>query len=254
MPPRRAERLLARGREGHRDLRLLRVLPFADRMPVRHSEEAERKRTVDHALRLYENPLKQVLYLLLNLAMSLFFVAAGFLFVAAGLVLIRSSKPTPVGLFVLALGLLSVVFFGLGGLVLLVSEVRRLLRPRPVLQVDAQGWTYTPARLDWTQYVAWQQISRVALQCQRVRPKRRFLLVLEEEHHSDTTPSDARRTTISPSPSPPSASVVMFVELNPLFLHASPGKLVRMLQRMRTEFAGELSRYGIAVADTIEDI
>lgn len=196
---------------------------------------------MDHVLRFYVNPLKQVVYLPFSLV-----------FVAAGLALIHSAKPTPVGQYVLALGYLSVAFFGLGSCVLLFSVGRSLLRPRPVLQVDAQGWTYTPAGQDWTQHVAWQEMSRVALQRQRVRSRRRFLLVLEEEPRGDTAPSDADTSTISPSP--PSSSVVMFVELNPFFLHATPGKLMRMLERMQTECAAELERHGITVVTTVVDI
>lgn len=196
---------------------------------------------MDHVLRLYANPLKQVVYL----PFSLFFVVVG-------LALIHSAKPTPVGLYVLALGCLSVAFFGLGSCVLLVSIGHSLLRPRPVLQVDAQGWTYAPAGLDWTQHAAWQEVSRIALQRQHIRSKRRFLLVLEEERRGDAAQSDAG--TSATNPSPPSSAVVMFVELDSIFPYATPGRLMRVLERIRTEFAAELDRYGITGATTIVDI
>jgi hypothetical protein len=51
-----------------------------------------------------------------------------------------------------------------------------------------------------------------------------------------------------------SSSVVMFVELNTIFLHATPGQLMRVLERIRTEFAAELQRHHITVANTIQDI
>lgn len=197
---------------------------------------------MNHVLRFYANPLKQVVYLLFSL-----------LFVAAGLALIHSSRTTPVGLYVLVLGYLDVVFFGLGSCVLLVSIVRSFLRPRLALQVDTQGWTYTPAGLDWTQHAAWQKVSRIAIQRQRIsRSKRRFLLVLEEERRGDAAQSDAG--TSATSPSPLSNAMVMFVELDSIFPYATPGRLMRMLERIRTEFAAELDRYGITVATTIVDI
>jgi hypothetical protein len=107
-----------------------------------------------------------------------------------------------------------------------------------VLQVNTHGWTYAPDGLDWTQHVEWQDIRRVALQRQRVRSKRRFLLVLEDKHHSETDPSEA----------------VLFIELNDLFLHASQAKADGVLERIQTEFAAELDRHAITVANAIEDI
>jgi hypothetical protein len=128
--------------------------------------------------------------------------------------------------------------FGLGSVVFLYSVGRRLLRPHLVLQVNTHGWTYAPDGLDWTQHVEWQDIRRVALQRQRVRSKRRFLLVLEDKHHSETDPSEA----------------VLFIELNDLFLHASQAKADGVLERIQTEFAAELDRHAITVANAIEDI
>jgi hypothetical protein len=201
---------------------------------------AERNKAMGHVLRLYENPLKQVVY-----------IPGSLLFAAIGLVFIRASRPTPVGVFLLALGCLSVAFFGLGGVALLISVGYHLVRPRLVLQVDARGWTSTPAGLRWTQHVAWQDVSRVALQSQRVRSKHRFLLVWEEDRLGEAAPAGARGRPVNASA--PSDPVVLFVELNDLFLRVSPGKALGLLERIRTEFAAELDRHGITVANTIED-
>jgi hypothetical protein len=192
-----------------------------------------------HMLRLYENPLKQVGY-----------IPGSLLFAAIGLVFIRASRPTPVGVFLLALGCLCVAFFGLGGVVHLCSVGCRLVRPRPVLRVDARGWTYSPAGLGSTQHVAWQDVSRVALHSQRVKSKRRFLLVLEEDRPGEAAPADVRGRAVNASA--PSDPVVMFVELNDLFLRVSPAKALGLLERIRAEFAAELDRDGIRVANAIE--
>jgi hypothetical protein len=195
---------------------------------------------MDHTLRLYANPLKEALVLPIALA-----------FVAVGVLMMRYAHLTPAGLFVLTLGIVDVAFFGLGGVTLLVSILRHLVRPRPVLRIDAKGWTYTPTNLSWTAHTDWQSISRVAIQCQRVRWRRRFLLIVEGKAQDAV---GANEPTAEDSTPRPPESVVMYLALNDIFLRTSPRKASRLLERIQLEFAGELDRYGVTVASTIEDI
>jgi hypothetical protein len=91
-------------------------------------EETARKRAIVHVLRLYERPLKQVVYL----PMALPFVATGVAMIYSAV--IRSKEPTLARIFALALGGFSVASFGLGSVVFLYSVGRRLLRPHLVGQ------------------------------------------------------------------------------------------------------------------------
>lgn len=195
---------------------------------------------MDHTLRLYGNPFKQSLYLLISLG-----------FVAAGLLLLRSPKYSA-GALNVVMAYLCIGFFGLGSVVFLYSMARDLLVRHPVLQVDAQGWTYHPALGLHSQHVPWQDVGRVALYRQRVKSSRMFYLVLEARHPDELPPSPARAMAASLYPS--MARVVMTVPLNTVLMRMSPAKAERLLRRVQTEFSGELHSYGIAVAGKIQDM
>ena len=47
---------------------------------------------------------------------------------------------------------------------------------------------------------------------------------------------------------------LMGVPLNTVFMRASPTKVGRLLHRIQAEFAEVSHRYGITVADTIQDM
>jgi hypothetical protein len=100
--------------------------------------------------------------------------------------------------------------------------------------------------------VAWQDIRRVVLQQQPVRSKRRYLLILEDARFDEPTLSEA--SVQSATPAALSDPVVLYVELNDLFLRITPEKAMGLLERIRTEFAVELARYGVNVANGIEAI
>jgi len=195
---------------------------------------------VDHTLRLYSNPFKQSLYLLISLG-----------FVAAGLLLLRGPKFSADALNVV-IAYLCIGFFGLGSVVFLYSMVRDLLGRHPVLQVDAQGWTYNPALGFHSQHVPWQDVGRVALYRQRLKSSRMFYLVLEARHPDELPPSRTRAMTARFYPS--MSLAVMSVPLNTVLMRASPAKVERLLHRVKTEFSGELDSYGIAVGDQIQDM
>jgi len=168
---------------------------------------------MDHVVRLCERPLNGIATLVLAIP----FVAVGAAMMYSAV--IRSTASILGRVFMLALGGLSVAFFGVGSSVYLCSVGLRLLRPRPVLEVDAQGWTYAPTGR-WTQRVAWQDFQRVALLRQPVRSKRRYVLMLEDERSSEPTPSEAHIQTATPAA--PSDSVVLPRRTQrPLFAHHS---------------------------------
>lgn len=195
---------------------------------------------MDHMLRLYNSPFKQSLYLLGSLS-----------FVAVGLLLLsepkfRASTPNVV------MAYLCIGFFGLGVVAFLYSMARDLLVRRPLLEVDARGWTYHPALGQRAQHVPWQGVGRVALYRQRVRSSRTIYLVLEARHPDELRPSRAQALTARFYPS--MSLALMAVPLNTAYMRASSAKVERLLQRVQAEFSGELHRYGIAVADTIQDM
>jgi hypothetical protein len=200
---------------------------------------------VDHTLRLYSNPFKQSLYLLGTLG-----------FVAIGVVLLRSAKFSTGGLsavIVLVMACLCIGFFGLGSVVFLYSMARDLLVRRPVLRVDAQGWTYNPALGLHSQQIPWQDVGRVALYQQRLTSSRMLYLVLEARHPDDLPPP-SRMHAMTASLYPSMALAVMTVPLNTVFIRASHAKAERLLHSVQAEFSSELHSYGIAVADTIQDM
>jgi len=195
---------------------------------------------VDHSLRLYTNPFKQSLYLLGSLG-----------FVAVGLLLFldpkfRANTANVIGdYFVIG-------FFGWCSVIFLYSMARDLLVRRPVLQVDAQGWTFNPALGLDPQRVPWQDIGRIALFRQRANSTRMLYLVLEARHPDQLPPSRVRGITARFYPS--MSRAVMTVPLNTAFMRASPAKVERLLHRIQAEFSSEIDNYGIEVVDTMQDM
>ena len=199
-----------------------------------------RRLDVDHTLRLYGNPFKQSLYLIGSLG-----------FVAAGLLLLRDPQFSADTVHV-AMAYLCIGFFGLGTVVFLYSLARDLLMRRPVLQVDARGWTYHSTLGRQAQRVPWQAVGRIALYRQRVRSTRMYYLVLEARHSGQLPPSRARAVTAHFYPS--MARAVMSVPLNAVFMRASPAQVEHLLHSVQAEFFRELQYYGIAVANQIQDM
>jgi hypothetical protein len=199
-----------------------------------------RRLDVDHTLRLYSNPFKQSLYLL-----------GSFGFVAAGLLLLRDPKFSANARNVV-IAYLCIGFFGLGSVVFLYSMARDLLVRHPVLQVDAQGWTYDPALRLHSQHVPWQDVGRVAIYRQRVRSSRMYYLVLEARRADELPPSRARAMAASLYPS--MSVAVMTVPLNTVLMRASPAKVEHLLHSVQAEFPRELRSYSIEVADKIQDM
>jgi hypothetical protein len=179
---------------------------------------------MDHTLRLYGNPFKQALYLLDALG-----------FVAAGLLLL--SDPTfradaPLA----AVAYLCVGFFGLGAVVFLSSLARGLLMRRPLLQVDARGWTYDPALGRHARHVSWREVGRIALYRQRVAWSGAFYLVLEARHPDELPPPLTRALTarLYPARSPVSGFAVK----------ATPAMLTAIGDRARRPERGPAGPHG----------
>jgi hypothetical protein len=203
-----------------------------------------RRLAVDHTLRLYRNPFKQLLYLLVSLG----FVAVGVWMFSDPKV--RADTPRTV------IAYLTVGFFGLGVVVFLFSLARALLVRRPLLQVDAHGWTYDPPLGRNGGHVPWEDIGRVVLFCQhmpsRFRSDRRYFFVLEARHPDQVRHSRVRAFTNRLLPV--FSQSLMGFSVNDAFMRTTPEKVERLLQRIQAEFSDEFHRYGIEVIDAIENM
>jgi hypothetical protein len=199
---------------------------------------------VDHTLRLYRNPFKLLLILLGSLGI-----------VAAGVLLLSDPKFRANTLNVV-MGYLGVGFFGLCAIVFLYALGRDLLVRHPLLQVDAHGWTYDPALGRNGGHVSWEDIGRVVLFCQYIPTRfgsdRRYFFVLEARHPDQLRQSRGRVLTDRLFPA--SSQSLMGFSVNDAFMHTTPAKVERLLQRIQVEFSDEFHRYSIAIADTIEDM
>jgi hypothetical protein len=195
---------------------------------------------VDHALRLYDSPFKQSAYL-----------CASLVFVAVSLALLHDPK-TRANVEDVVGAYLGIGFFGLCAVVFIVQMVRALLVRRPLLQVDALGWTYAPALGGHSQHVSWEDVGSVGLYRQRLTRTKMFYLVLEARHPTAQPPS--RALTMATNLYPVLSRVVLFVPLNAVLMRMSPVTVKRLLGRIQAEFADELLRYGVAVADAIQDM
>jgi hypothetical protein len=198
---------------------------------------------VDHTLRLYRNPFKQLLYLLAGLG----FVAVGVLMLSDPTVRADASRS--------GIAYLTVGFFGLGVVVSLYSLARDLVVRRPLLQVDAHGWTYDPPLGRNGGQVSWEDIGRVVLFCQhlasRFRTNRRYFFILEARHPDQLRQSRVRAFTHRLFPA--FSQSLMGFSVNDAFMRTTPEKVERLLQHIQAEFSEEFHRYGIEVADTIEN-
>lgn len=189
---------------------------------------------MNHTIRLYQNPSKQAILLLGSLG-----------FVAIGLVLIHDPRNA-------VTGYVAVAFFGLCAATFLAMIARDLIRRRPLVQVDAQGWTCNQPLGGKSEHVAWQDIGRITLRRQSMARSRMFYLVLEARHPEALPPSRLRAAAAAIYPT--LTTTLMSIPLNQAFVRTTPAKLERTVHTIQTEFAGELYHYGITIDDTIRNL
>jgi hypothetical protein len=196
---------------------------------------------VDRTFRLYRNPFKLSLLLLVSLGC-----------VALGIVMLSDPK-VRADAFRAGMAYLTVGFFGLGVIVFLYGLARRLLLRRPLLQVDAYGWTYDPPLGRNGGHVAWEDIGRVVLFCQHIPTRfgsdKRYFFILEARDPDQVRPSRLRTFTARFYPA--LSQSLMGFSVNDAFMRATPAKVERLLQRIQAEFSDEFHRYEIEVADAI---
>ena len=185
-------------------------------------------------LRFYAKPLKLVL---------LFIGSA--IFVALGAWMLRtpgtSANPVNVVAAWAAIG-----FFGLCGVVFIIGILHDVVFRRAVLEIDAQGWSYSPPLFVKQQTANWRDIDHVAIYRQwarqsliRRRPEYMYWLVV---HGVD--PGKAARTSRFAARLyrfyPALRAALMVVPLNNLFVHTTQEKVERVLERIHARYDLEL--------------
>jgi hypothetical protein len=189
-------------------------------------------------LRLYANPIKQVLYLLICTA-----------FVATGLWIIQSPGPRGRS-FAPIFGWFAVVFFGLSTVVILITFVVYVLLRRPVVLIDGHGWSYVSGLSPKAQHVDWQGITRIALFRHKFqsgyRSQTHYHLVLfgEAGPFGQTLPRlRARLQKMYPM----FRGAIMTVPLNTLFFRTTTAKCVALLERIEAACGQEMALYDIRI-------
>ncbi|MGZ3601475.1 MAG: STM3941 family protein [Ktedonobacterales bacterium] len=105
----------------------------------------------DYPLRMYANPVKQFLLLLVSAA-----------FVLIGLLMVRDPN-VRADVFTAVMAYAAIIFFGLCTAVFLIAMLRYVVFRRPVLQIDAEEWSYKNPLAGKAQAVTWQNIRAIAL-------------------------------------------------------------------------------------------
>jgi hypothetical protein len=191
-------------------------------------------------LRLYANPVKQFLLLL---------GAAAFVWI--GVVLLQDPKvranPSKT-----AMAYIAIVFFGLCAAVFLIMMLRYVVVRHPVLQIDAQGWTYNPPLAGEAQVVPWQDIGAIALCRQKLPRNTMYYLVVYADNpwNSPTPRAQAFATRFYPSLS----GAAMSIPLNAFFTRATPTKCKRLLERIVSSSGHEIKMYDVQVSGEMYDM
>lgn len=185
-------------------------------------------------LRLYANPVKPFLFLLL----SLVFTSLGFLMLQDPKVQANPSKAV--------WAYVAIVLFGLGSLVFLVMILRNVIGRHPLLQIDAQGWRYTPPLSGKEQAVTWDNVGAIALFQQTLpRGGTVYHLVVYARDPRRLPPTRAR--ALAGSISPALAGAAMSIPVNAFFLRSTFAKSKQLLERIASSSAYEIQYYGVQV-------
>lgn len=185
-------------------------------------------------LRLYANPMKQFLYLL----GSAVFVSIGFLMLQDPKVRANPSQ--------IIAAYAAIIFFGLGGGVFLIMILRYTIFRLPVIQIDAQGWSYKPPLAGKAQTVPWQNIRAIALLRQQMPRTSMYYLVAyardpQQVPHPRTQAFTARFY-------PSLSGAALSIPLNTLFVRTTPAKSKRLLERIASTCAPEIQLHKVQVS------
>ncbi len=199
-----------------------------------HQHAKAHNMLTNQPLRLYANPVKPFLFLL----GSLVFTLLGFLMLQDPKVQANPSKAV--------WAYVAIVLFGLGSLVFVVMIVRNVILRQPVLQIDAQGWRFTPSLSGKEQAVTWDNIGAIALY-QRTLPRGGTvyqLVVYARDPHRLPHP---RASAFTARVSPALAGAAMTIPVNAFFLRSTFAKSKQLLERIASSSAYEIQYYGVQV-------
>lgn len=196
--------------------------------------------TTDHSLRLYANPVKQFLYLLVSGA-----------FVLGGLLLlhdpkVRANPAKTAGAYA------AIIFFGLGVVVFLIMILRYTVFRSPVLQIDAQGWSYSPPLLGEALAVPWYNIRAIALLRQKMPRNTMYYLVVYARDPQQLP--HARTRTFTARLYPSLSGAAMSIPLNSLFVRTTPAKGKRLLERIASTCPHEIQLHRVQVSGEMYDM
>ncbi len=185
-------------------------------------------------LRLYANPIKPFLFLLI----SLVFTSLGFFMLQDPKVQASASNTVK--------AYAALVLFGLGSLVFLVMILRNVIGRHPLLQIDAQGWRYTPPLSGNGQTVTWENIGAIALY-QQTLPRGgtvyHLVVYARDPHRLPPTRGRALATRFSPA----LAGAAMTIPVNQFLLRSTFAKSKQLLERIASSNAYEIQYYGVQV-------
>lgn len=191
-------------------------------------------------LRLYANPVKQFLYLLGSAA----FVSIGILLLQDPKVRANPSKT--------AMAYAAIVFFGLCAVIFLIMMLRYTIFRLPVLQIDAEGWSYKPPLAGEAQMVPWQNIRAIAVLRQKMpRTSMYYLVVYARDPQQAPHP---RTRAFTASLYPALSGAAMSIPLNTLFVRMTPANTKRLLERIVSTCAHEIQLYGVQVSAELYDM
>lgn len=196
-------------------------------------------------LRLYANPVKEFLYLLASAA----FVSIGIFLLQDPKVRANPSKAV--------MAYAAIVFFGLGVVVFLIMIVRETVFRHPVLQIDAQGWNYTNPLGGKAQAVPWQNIRAIAVFRQKMPRTSMYHLVVyakDPQQLPQHPRAQAFAMRFFPTLSASMSDVAMSVILNTLFVHTTPAKSKRLLERIASTCAHDIQLHRVQVSAELYDM
>ncbi|HEU4785403.1 MAG TPA: STM3941 family protein [Ktedonobacterales bacterium] len=186
-------------------------------------------------LRLYANPLKLLLVLF-----------ASVIFVAVGLWILHDPRVStnPVNVFI---AWVTIVFFGLGVVIIPIIIIRDVVLRRAVLEINEQGWSCRSTLFVKKQTASWQDIDHVAIYRQQLSQRQTMYYLVV---HGVDPSKVARRSRFSARMYrfyPALRESLMAIPLNNLFVRTTPAKVAQILERIRMRYAYELRLYGVQV-------
>lgn len=196
--------------------------------------------STNYPLRLYANPVKQFLYLVGSTA-----------FVSIGLLMLQDPK-VRADAFKTTMAYVVIVLFGLCAAVFLIMMLRYVVFRLPVLQIDAQGWSYKNPVVGKAQAVPWQNIRAIALFRQKASRTSMYSLVVYARDPQQVPHPRTRAFTASFYPALSGAA--LSVPLNSLFVRTTPANSKRLLERIVSACAHDIQLHRVQVSAEMYDM